>query len=186
MNSSTASAFKEVFKKADLEFDYETNNIRLEESQGLEGKLYVSGIYNTESSEFIKLEILNFNNFWDRRLDSNQEEAKKIEEGIKFKANCLKRLVSKKKKRFQNEKFDLDLAYVTKRVIAMGYPSSGCETIYRNNLVDVLNFMEEQHKHNVKIYNLCIEPDRIYSKAVFKGLPVGLFPSKDHNPCPVK
>ena len=103
-----------------------------------------------------------------------------------FKASCLKRLVSKEKKRFQNENFDLDLAYVTKRVIAMGFPSSGCETIYRNNLADVINFFGEQHKHNVKIYNLCIEPDRIYQKSAFKGMPVGFFPSKDHNPCPVK
>jgi phosphatidylinositol-3,4,5-trisphosphate 3-phosphatase/dual-specificity protein phosphatase PTEN len=103
-----------------------------------------------------------------------------------FKANFLKRLVSQNKRRFENETFDLDLAYITKRVIAMGYPAYGCETMYRNNIVDVLNFMETQHKHNVKIYNLCIEPERIYEKTLFKGIPVGLFPSKDHNPCPVK
>lgn len=33
---------------------------------------------------------------------------------------------------------------------------------------------------------MCIEKDRIYDKSVFQGIPVGLFPSKDHNPCPVK
>lgn len=68
----------------------------------------------------------------------------------------------------------------------MGFPSTGCETLYRNNITDVLRFFDVKHKYNVKIYNLCIEPERIYDKSLFKGLPVGLFPSKDHNPCPVK
>ena len=68
----------------------------------------------------------------------------------------------------------------------MGYPSSGCETLYRNNIKDVIRFFSDTHKNNIKVYNLCIEPERIYDKSVFKGVSVGLFPSKDHNPCPVK
>ena len=68
----------------------------------------------------------------------------------------------------------------------MGYPSTGCESIYRNNINDVIRFFEKKHNYIVKVYNLCIEPERIYDKSVFKGIQVGLFPSKDHNPCPVK
>lgn len=67
-------------------------------------------------------------------------------EGKKTKANLMKRLVSKKKKRYQNEFFDLDLSYITRRVIAMGYPSSGCESLYRNSSSDVINFLTIQHK----------------------------------------
>jgi phosphatidylinositol-3,4,5-trisphosphate 3-phosphatase/dual-specificity protein phosphatase PTEN len=64
----------------------------------------------------------------------------------KTQANLIKRLVSKKKKRFQNEFFDLDLSYITKRVIAMGFPCAGCESAYRNSLKDVLNFLAMYHK----------------------------------------
>lgn len=35
----------------------------------------------------------------------------------------MRRLVSKKKKRFEMGGYDLDLTYVTARIIAMGFPS---------------------------------------------------------------
>jgi len=43
-----------------------------------------------------------------------------------------RRLVSKKKKRFQKEGFDLDLSYITPRIIAMGFPSTGVEAACEN------------------------------------------------------
>lgn len=46
-------------------------------------------------------------------------------------------LVSKKKTRFKEDGFDLDLTYVTPRIIAMGFPSSGAEAKYRNPLPEV-------------------------------------------------
>ena len=64
---------------------------------------------------------------------------------------CLKRLVSKKKRRIENEFFDLDMSYITKRIIAMGYPSSGFEAIYRNNVADVAKFFEKYHFNKVKV-----------------------------------
>ncbi len=101
-------------------------------------------------------------------------------------ANILKRLVSKQKRRLQDEKFDLDMSYITERVIAMGFPSMGFETVYRNSLTDVVNFFHEKHNDKVKIYNLCLEKDRIYNKNLFDKSYVGLFPATDHNPCPIK
>ena len=101
-------------------------------------------------------------------------------------ANILKRLVSKQKRRLQDEKFDLDMSYITERVIAMGFPSIGCETIYRNSLTDVVDFFHTKHNDKVKIYNLCLEKDRIYNKNLFMNSSVGLFPATDHNPCPIK
>ena len=76
----------------------------------------------------------------------------------------------------------------------MGYPSTGCETMYRNSLTDAYLYFQKYHKSNVKVtpiklnqvYNLCIEKERIYNKDIFNQLMVGLFPSKDHNPCPIK
>jgi phosphatidylinositol-3,4,5-trisphosphate 3-phosphatase/dual-specificity protein phosphatase PTEN len=51
---------------------------------------------------------------------------------------AIKKIVSKKKRRFESEGFNLDLSYVTERVIAMGYPASEhVEAMYRNSLEDV-------------------------------------------------
>ena len=51
--------------------------------------------------------------------------------------NAIKKMVSKKKRRFEGEGFNLDLSYVTDRVIAMGYPSQSVESMFRNSLEDV-------------------------------------------------
>ena len=56
----------------------------------------------------------------------------------KMATTAIKKIVSKKKRRFESEGFNLDLSYVTERVIAMGYPASEhVEAIYRNSLEDV-------------------------------------------------
>jgi phosphatidylinositol-3,4,5-trisphosphate 3-phosphatase/dual-specificity protein phosphatase PTEN len=46
----------------------------------------------------------------------------------------IRTLVSGKKKRFVDRKYNLDLSYITPRIIAMAYPGSGLEVIFRNNI----------------------------------------------------
>jgi phosphatidylinositol-3,4,5-trisphosphate 3-phosphatase/dual-specificity protein phosphatase PTEN len=53
--------------------------------------------------------------------------------------NYIRTLVSGKKKRFVDRKFNLDLSYITPRIIAMAYPGSGIETVYRNDIDSVHN-----------------------------------------------
>ena len=73
----------------------------------------------------------------------------------------LRKLVSRKLIRIEEPNVNLDLAYILKdKIIAMSYPSSGVQSIYRNKIEDVycayqvLNFLQRHHKGNYKIINL--------------------------------
>jgi phosphatidylinositol-3,4,5-trisphosphate 3-phosphatase/dual-specificity protein phosphatase PTEN len=90
--------------------------------------------------------------------------------------------VSKKKKRFVEDGFDLDLTYITPKIIAMGFPSVGREGLYRNPLPEVQRFFETRHAGRYRIYNLCSE--KAYDPADFLGR-VCRYPFDDHNPCPL-
>jgi protein-tyrosine phosphatase len=173
---------KNLKEHFNYEFDYEVNSIKLDENPELNSKMYY---FDKKTRSY---RIVNYNTFWDSLCMNYLEEEHKVKKVKKSvnKAWCLKRLVSKKKRRFENEQFDLDMAYVTQRVIAMGYPATGMEGIYRNSIEDVTRFFSIYHNDNVKIYNLCIEKERIYQKNLFSKSSVGLFPAKDHNPCPIK
>ncbi len=91
-------------------------------------------------------------------------------------------LVSKKKLRFQLDGFDLDLSYITPRIIAMGYPSEGLEAKYRNPLPEVQKFFKTYHGTRYRIYNLCSEKN--YKAEKFENLQCITFPFDDHNPPP--
>ena len=98
----------------------------------------------------------------------------------KNQAGYVKSLVSKDKTRFCYDGFDLDLTYITPRIIAMGYPSKNIEGIYRNNIEDVQNFFNTRHIKHYKVYNLCEE--RKYKDCFYKQ---GYFPFKDHEAPPI-
>jgi phosphatidylinositol-3,4,5-trisphosphate 3-phosphatase/dual-specificity protein phosphatase PTEN len=91
----------------------------------------------------------------------------------------IKTLVSKKKRRFKADGFDLDLSYINERVIAMGYPADSIEAVYRNSYEDVYRFFENRHPGAYKFYNLCSE--RNYDPNIFHGR-VARYPHDDHNP----
>ncbi len=91
--------------------------------------------------------------------------------------------VSADKSRYVDAKFDLDLSYITDRVIAMAYPAIGFEATYRNNLMEVAAMLQERHGSGAKIYNLCSErpcypTEPFENRVVHWGFP-------DHNPPPL-
>ena len=66
----------------------------------------------------------------------------------------IKKKVSGPKKRYQEDGYNLDLTYITSRIIAMSYPASGFEKVYRNSIDDVAKFLKQEHGKNFRIYNL--------------------------------
>ncbi|KAH3743318.1 phosphatidylinositol-3,4,5-trisphosphate 3-phosphatase [Pelomyxa schiedti] len=58
------------------------------------------------------------------------------------------------KNRFDDGKYNLDLTYITDRVIAMSFPAEGVESTYRNFIDDVVGMMETHHKGHYMIFNL--------------------------------
>jgi hypothetical protein len=96
---------------------------------------------------------------------------------------CIRTLVSKKKRRFINSETDLDLSYISDRIIAMGFPASGWETLWRNPADAVKFFLESRHRGHYRIWNLCCERDREYGSGGF-GCEVERFAWADHTPPP--
>ncbi len=68
--------------------------------------------------------------------------------------NYIRTLVSGKKKRFIDRKYNLDLSYITPRIIAMAFPASGLQSMYRNHIDEVSSFMKERHNSNYLLINL--------------------------------
>eukprot|EP00092_Neocalanus_flemingeri_P006606 GFUD01007125.1.p1 GENE.GFUD01007125.1~~GFUD01007125.1.p1 ORF type:complete len:594 (-),score=150.38 GFUD01007125.1:72-1853(-) len=68
-----------------------------------------------------------------------------------------RQLISQNKRRYQQDGFDLDLTYVTNRVIATSFPSSGMWSLYRNPIEKVAAFLDTKHPDRYKLFNLCSE-----------------------------
>ncbi|KAF4044162.1 5-trisphosphate 3-phosphatase ptn1 [Phytophthora infestans] len=68
--------------------------------------------------------------------------------------NVLRAAVSGETVRFVQDGFNLDLTYIMPRLITMGYPASGVEKTYRNDINDVAAFLNSRHPDVYRVYNL--------------------------------
>lgn len=68
--------------------------------------------------------------------------------------NWLRCKVSGKRNRFKDDKYNLDITYITPKVLAMSFPASGWESCYRNKIGNVVKFLDEKHKGHYRVYNL--------------------------------
>jgi len=100
-------------------------------------------------------------------------------------SSMIRGIVSQNKNRYISEEFNLDLTYITDRIIAMGFPAKGMEAIYRNDFVKVKSFLDKKHKTFYKVYNLCVEKDRQYPPEDFNGR-TATYGFHDHNPPPLE
>lgn len=103
--------------------------------------------------------------------------------------NCFfhpcRKAVSGSKKRYKQDGFDLDLAYVSPRIIVHGFPATGLEHIYRNPRLEIRRFMDDRHKDHYKMFNFCCEPGRGYDPEIYYGR-VERYPFKDHHTPPLE
>ena len=76
----------------------------------------------------------------------------------------LRKIVSGKRRRFENDKYNLDITYITPKVLAMSFPASGFEQIYRNKIMhvnkynfisfQVAEFLKERHGKHYRVFNM--------------------------------
>ncbi|OLP95587.1 Phosphatidylinositol 3,4,5-trisphosphate 3-phosphatase TPTE2 [Symbiodinium microadriaticum] len=95
-----------------------------------------------------------------------------------------RRTVSQKRKRYCSDGFDLDLSYISERILAMSFPAQDLEARFRNPLPEVRSFLNQHHPDH-RVYNLCREPDRRYDEKSFHEVSTRIC-FYDHTPCPLE
>ncbi|PRQ53448.1 putative phosphoric monoester hydrolase [Rosa chinensis] len=115
--------------------------------------------------------------------------------------NCLsnsfyiRNLVSKQRRRMLVAGYDLDMSYITDRILAMSFPAERMRAMYRNPLWQVKSVLDMRHPEHYKsavyewddfffqIYNLCIEQH--YDPSHFYGR-VERYPFDDNHVPPLE
>lgn len=99
----------------------------------------------------------------------------------------IRTLVSQNKRRFKRHGFDLDLTYITSRVIAMSAPAFGGHSVFRNDMHMVSRFFLSRHYAHFYVFNLCdtyFSSDGVmgnYNASLLCGH-VHRIPFEDHGP----
>ena len=88
--------------------------------------------------------------------------------------NPFKSLFSSNKNRFQWEGFNLDLSYITDRIIAMAFPFE--TSFFGNSQTEIIEFFKKRHENKVLVINLCSESS--YPFDTFSNQ--ASFPTDDH------
>ena len=63
----------------------------------------------------------------------------------------IRNLVSKKRRRMLVEGYDLDMSYITDRVLAMSFPAERMRAMYRNPLWQVQSVLDMRHQGHYKV-----------------------------------
>ncbi|CDW87066.1 phosphatidylinositol--trisphosphate 3-phosphatase [Stylonychia lemnae] len=90
----------------------------------------------------------------------------------------LRKIVSGNRRRFEDPQYNLDITYITNRILAMSFPATGFEKMYRNNINDVANFLKQKHGKHFRIFNMS---GRSYDTRKFGEKMVEHFEWEDHH-----
>ncbi len=79
----------------------------------------------------------------------------------------VRKFVSGNRSRVEDTEFNLDMSYITDRVIAMSYPAAGLEGVFRNPRHQVRSYLEKHHFEKFLLFNLCGESRYQYATLEF-------------------
>lgn len=65
--------------------------------------------------------------------------------------NYIRNLVSKKRRRMLVAGYDLDMTYITDRLLAMSFPAESMRAMYRNPMWQVKSVLEMRHPGHYKV-----------------------------------
>ncbi|EFA76878.1 phosphatase tensin type domain-containing protein [Heterostelium album PN500] len=130
----------------------ENNGVYIIHSDGLSSSADALNIQNILHSHSYSQNNINNNNnnnhFYQQQQQpqlQQQQQFQDINQNVNVggTSNYFRTLVSGKKKRFIQDGFNLDLSYITERIIAMGYPAdSSVHKMFRNDISHVYNFLK--------------------------------------------
>ena len=104
--------------------------------------------------------------------NNNNNANKQNEMGKKAKfISGIRSIVSKDNVRIRDDSIgvDLDLTYITDRIIAMGYPAESITALFRNSINDVAKYLETKHQGKYMVYNLVSSKEGTYDYSKFRG-----------------
>ena len=78
-----------------------------------------------------------------------------------------KTLINSNNRRFIDRKYNLDLSYITPRIIAMGFPTTFPKSLLKNSVTDVADFLNERHGNSYLLIDLS---EKKYDASLFKGM----------------
>ncbi|KAI3503278.1 hypothetical protein L1887_31718 [Cichorium endivia] len=87
-------------------------------------------------------------------------------------------LVSQSRRRIVVGGYDLDMFYITDRILTMSFPLELKKAMYQDPMMQVKEVLERKHGGHYKVYNLCIDQDN--DSSYFKT-PVERYPFDDNH-----
>ncbi|XP_009784409.1 phosphatidylinositol 3,4,5-trisphosphate 3-phosphatase and protein-tyrosine-phosphatase PTEN1 [Nicotiana sylvestris] len=95
----------------------------------------------------------------------------------------IRNLVSKQRRRMLVGGYDLDMTYISDRILAMSFPAEHVRAMFRNPLWQVKSVLDMRHAGHYKVYNLCVE--QAYDASHFHGR-VERYPMDDNHVPPLQ